>query len=127
MTASQTELEGTHKDHRVQLQALYRIIPKVNTRCQRVLSKHFLNSVGLGAVTIALGSLLQCTTTLWVKNLFLISSLKPLLTHLQAIPTGPVTGHHREEISACPSSFPPKEVVNAMRSPLSLLQDEQTK
>lgn len=40
--------------------------------CLRVLSKCFLNSVRVGAVTPSLGSLSQCSTILWVKNLFLI-------------------------------------------------------
>lgn len=48
--------------------------PQNLTTCPRVLSKHFLNSVRLGAVTTALSSLFQCWTTLSVKNLFLISS-----------------------------------------------------
>ncbi|KAJ7401682.1 hypothetical protein BTVI_93221 [Pitangus sulphuratus] len=38
--------------------------------------------------------------------------LKPLLTQLQAVPLGPVTGHHREEISAYPASSPPEEIVD---------------
>ncbi|KAJ7416881.1 hypothetical protein BTVI_34398 [Pitangus sulphuratus] len=43
---------------------------------------------------------------------------KPPLTQLQAVPSGPVTSHHREEISACPCSSPHEEVP---------LQVEQTK
>ena len=48
---------------------------KGHTMCLRALSKGFLNSLRLGAVTTALGSLFQCPSTLWVKNFFLISNL----------------------------------------------------
>ncbi|KAJ7420327.1 hypothetical protein BTVI_21861 [Pitangus sulphuratus] len=55
--------------------------------------------------------------------------LKPPLTQIHTTPLGPVTGHLREEISACPTSSPHKEVVDCNEvSPQSpLLQDEQTK
>ncbi|KAJ7420261.1 hypothetical protein BTVI_22170 [Pitangus sulphuratus] len=45
---------------------------------------------------------------------------KPLLTQLQAIPWGSVTGHHRGEISTCPSSCPYRELVTAQSYRLSL-------
>lgn len=48
---------------------------------------------------------------------------KPILTHLQASPSGRVTGQQREEIGACLSSSSPEEFVTSMRS---LLQAEQT-
>lgn len=51
-----------------------------------------LNSVRLDAVTTSLVSLFQCLITLWVKNLFLISSLNFSLTELRAV-TSPVTGN----------------------------------
>ena len=60
----------------------------------------------------------------------LFSNIQPKhpLTQLQAIPLGPVTGHHREEISACRCSCSCKEDVTVMRSPLSpIFQAEQTK
>lgn len=43
--------------------------PKTHTMFLRALSKHFLNSLRLGAT--ALGSLFQHPTGLWVKNFFL--------------------------------------------------------
>lgn len=43
--------------------------------CLRVLSKCFLNSVWLGAMTASLGSLFHYQTNFLVKNFFLISSL----------------------------------------------------
>ncbi|KAM4793343.1 uncharacterized protein ACIQIH_013099 isoform 1-T2 [Cyanocitta cristata] len=53
---------------------------------------------------------------------------KPPLTQLQTIPSGPVTDHHREEISVCPSTSPHKEAVDCDEvSPQSpLFQAEQT-
>ncbi|KAJ7402779.1 hypothetical protein BTVI_83504 [Pitangus sulphuratus] len=54
---------------------------------------------------------------------------KPSLTQLQTIPSGPVTGHYREEISAYPSSSSQEKVADCNEvSPQSpLLQAEQTK
>ncbi|KAJ7408627.1 hypothetical protein WISP_120305 [Willisornis vidua] len=49
--------------------------PKIHTVYLGALLKCFWNSVRLGAVTICLGSLFQCPTTLKEKNVFLISSL----------------------------------------------------
>lgn len=48
----------------------------------RVVSKHLLNSVRLGAMTAFLGSLFQCSTTFWMKNVsyYLIRMLSPALT-----------------------------------------------
>lgn len=57
--------------------------------CPKALTEHCLSS---GAVTTSLVSLFQCLTTLWVKNLFLISSLNFSLTQLHAV-TSPVTGN----------------------------------
>ncbi|KAJ7417988.1 cAMP and cAMP-inhibited cGMP 3',5'-cyclic phosphodiesterase 10A [Willisornis vidua] len=69
------EFEGTHKDYQVLLWDLHRTIPKSHIMCLRALSKCFLISERLGAVTTFLESLLQCPTTLWLKNLFLIPNL----------------------------------------------------
>ncbi|KAJ7413561.1 hypothetical protein BTVI_42991 [Pitangus sulphuratus] len=66
--------------------------------CLRVSS----NSVRFGAVSTFPGSLLQCPTPLGEEPLSNILP-KPLLTQLQAISSGPVTGQHREEISVYPS------------------------
>ena len=49
--------------------------PKNQTMRLRALSKCFLNSSRLGAVTTALWGLSQCPTTLWVQNLSLTPSL----------------------------------------------------
>lgn len=48
------------------------------------LSKLFLNRDRLSAVTVPLCNLFQCWVTLWVKNLFLVSSLTlPWLSFMQ--------------------------------------------
>lgn len=68
------ELERSHEDHCVQLLALQRIpqqshpVPESNV--QTLL---YLRQAG-GCDPIP-GELLQCQTTLWVKNLFLVSNL----------------------------------------------------
>ncbi|NXG65009.1 PROS protein, partial [Hemiprocne comata] len=49
--------------------------PKVHTMTLTALSKCFLNIVRVGAITASLGSLFQCSTTLWVKNPLLMSNL----------------------------------------------------
>lgn len=64
-----SELKGTHQDHQVPAQDTPRIM------YLKALSKH-LNSVKLGVTATSLSSLFQCSINLWVKNLFLISSLK---------------------------------------------------
>uniref|UniRef100_A0A8U7N6R8 LMBR1 domain containing 2 n=3 Tax=Corvus TaxID=30420 RepID=A0A8U7N6R8_CORMO len=80
------ELEGTHQEDKIQLQDTPRITP-----CLRALSKCFLNSGRLGAVTTALGSLCQCPYTLWVKKPFPDTQSKLPLPQLQAISSSPVT------------------------------------
>lgn len=65
---------------------------------ERTLSKVFLNSISLGDVTTFLGRLFHCPTTLWVKSLFLISSLN-LSDTSSGHSLSPITGHHREEVS----------------------------
>ena len=54
---------------------------------------------------------------------------KTPLAHLPAIPSGPVIGHQKEEISACPSISPCEEAVDRDEvSPQSpLLQAEKAK
>lgn len=64
-----TELEGNQKAHWVQLLGPHKP-PKNQTRCLRELSKYFLNSGRLGAVTTALVSLFQCPTTFSMKEPF---------------------------------------------------------
>lgn len=51
-----------------------------------------------GAVTTLLGNLLQCSTNLWVKNIFPYVQFKPSTTQLHAISQSPVTGHVSEEM-----------------------------
>lgn len=63
-------MEGTYKDHQLHTEPL-----NIQNMFLRVLSKHFLNSTWLGAVTSSLGSLCQCPTILSLKNLFLIPNL----------------------------------------------------
>ena len=103
--------------------------PQIYTISLRGLSKCFLNSIRLGAVTASLGSLSQCSTTLWLKEPLPNTQPKRPLAHLPAIPSGPVIGHQREEISACPSSSPWEAAVDRNEvSPQSPpLQVEQTK
>lgn len=94
-------VEGTLKDPRVQFPSPHNIVPKSHTISPRLFSKLLLNSVTLGAVTIPLGNLFSAQPPLWMKDLFLITSLNPL-TQLQAIPSSPVTGYHGKETSVCP-------------------------
>lgn len=63
-------LEGTHKNHRIQLLAAHR---STQTLCLSILSEIFLNSSSFGAVTSALGSLFHANHSL-VKNRFLTPS-----------------------------------------------------
>ena len=49
--------------------------PKNQILCLTALSRCFLNSGKLGVVTVSLGRLFQCLTTLLVDNLFLISCM----------------------------------------------------
>lgn len=63
-------LEGTHKNHRIQLLAAHR---STQTLCLSMLSEIFLNSSSFGAVTSALGSLFHANHSL-VKNRFLTPS-----------------------------------------------------
>lgn len=58
--------------------------PKNPTMYLRALSKCSLLSVSLGAVTTALGSLLQCPDTLWVKSIFPKSFSSDFLLSLSA-------------------------------------------
>ena len=79
-------------------------------------------------MTISLGSLFQCVKTLLVKNLSLMSSLnlQTPLSQLDTIRTGPITGHQREEIGACPSTPPYEEAVDhnevSLQPPLFLAE-----
>ncbi|KAJ7419755.1 hypothetical protein BTVI_24228 [Pitangus sulphuratus] len=87
-----------------------RIIPM----CLRVSPKCFLNSVSLGAVEAEdhfPGEWSVPNHPLGEESFSNIQP-KPPLAQLQAIPLGPVIGHLREEISACPSPSPHKEVVD---------------
>jgi len=54
---------------------LHKEPPKNQTICLRVLSRCFLNTEKLSAVTISLGRLFWCLTTYPVNNFFLISNL----------------------------------------------------
>lgn len=54
--------------------------------CLGAVSKHLLNSSKFGTVTTSLGCLLQCPTTLPVKNLFLISSVDLSCRSLKPFP-----------------------------------------
>ena len=67
------KLEGTHKNHRVQLLALHRTNQNPNPMSESVVPV-VLELRQLGAVPAALGSLL-CAYHLLVKNLFLTPSL----------------------------------------------------
>ncbi|KAJ7412161.1 hypothetical protein WISP_98862 [Willisornis vidua] len=78
------ELKGTHKDHQIHISPAW-THPKTLTMHLRVSSKHFSNSVRLGAMTTALRSRYQWPTTLWEKNLFPNLKPKPHLTQLQAL------------------------------------------
>lgn len=69
------QLEGTHKEHQVQLLGLHSTIAKSHTTCPKVLSICCMNFVRLGT---AQGRLFQCPITLWVKNISLISNLNLL-------------------------------------------------
>ncbi|KAJ7403491.1 hypothetical protein WISP_150648 [Willisornis vidua] len=101
-----------------------RTISKTHTMCLRISSKHFLNFDKLGHSP---GEPVPEPNHPLGEEPFSNIQPKPLLTQLQAIASNPVTGHHREEISVCPSSSTHKEVLTAMRSPLSVLQAEQAK
>ncbi|KAJ7420723.1 hypothetical protein BTVI_20587 [Pitangus sulphuratus] len=96
------KLKDTHKDPAL---CPAQDIPKSHTMYPRVSSKHPLNFVRFSAVTTSLECLFQHPITLWVKNI----QSKPLLIQLHAISLGPVTGHHRGQISVYPSSSPHKE------------------
>lgn len=84
---------------------------KNRTLCPRAMAKcPFFSSVRPGAVTPSLGRLCQCPTTLWLKNLVLLSKLS-LPWHnfraiLLALLTGPKTEGKPEGKTACPSVFP---------------------
>ena len=67
------KLEGTHKNHRVQLLALHRTNQNPNPMSESVVPV-VLELRQLGAVPAAMGSLL-CAHHLLVKNLFLTPSL----------------------------------------------------
>lgn len=71
LNSSNPELKGTHKDHLSPTPGPAQD-PNNHTLCLRALSKLFLNSVRLVAVTTSLGKL-QCLTS--VKTLFLKSNL----------------------------------------------------
>ncbi|KAJ7408463.1 hypothetical protein BTVI_59462 [Pitangus sulphuratus] len=83
-----------------------------------------------GAVITSLGSLFQCPTL--GEEPFSNIQLKPSLTQLQAIPSGPNIAYHRVvsvQISVCPSSSPHKEFegCNEISPQSPFLQAEQTK
>lgn len=71
-TIVRPELERTHKDHRVQHTGPSP--QKKQIIRLRVLSKRFLNSGRLAAVTTSLESLFHCPTNLSVKKFFLVAA-----------------------------------------------------
>lgn len=75
-------------------------------------------------MTTALGRLFQCPTTIWVKNL-LVANLN--LPRHNSRPFPLVLSLVTTKRQVCAPSFPHERVVAAVRTPLSLLQAEQTK
>lgn len=102
-------LEGIHNDQ-VKILAPYRTTEKI-TPC---VCKWAASWTPAGLVTFE--QFLR--VPVWVPNhplsekpFYNIQS-KPLLIHLQAIPLGPITGHQRADISACPSASSQKEALD---------------
>ena len=60
------------------------------TRLPRATSSLALNAYRDGASTTSLGNLFRCVTTLWVKNLFLISNLNLPCLSLKPSPLEPM-------------------------------------
>lgn len=95
---------------------------KIQTIFLRALSKGFLKSSRLSAVTTSLGSLFQGPTTLWLKNLFLPSNLN-LLCHSSiwsSIPSSLVTVTSNRRSEPAPLLAPMMKRHHAMRSPFSV-------
>ena len=92
----------------------------------RVLSKCLQNSIRLGAVTASLGNLFQCSTVLWVKNLFLTYNLN-IPWHI-LLPFPWVLSSVTREKRTVPAPPPPlvRKLQTTMRSPLSLLSSRRT-
>ncbi|KAJ7400465.1 methyltransferase-like protein 25 isoform X1 [Pitangus sulphuratus] len=95
--------------------------------CYHLLSEQFENQEGL--VPPLPGEPVRMPNHPLGEEPFPTIQPKPPLTQLLEIPLGPVSDHHREEISVCPSSSPHKEGINGNEvSPQApLLQAEQTK
>ncbi|TRZ22785.1 hypothetical protein HGM15179_004301 [Zosterops borbonicus] len=97
--------------------------------CLRMLSKHLLNSVRLGAGIFFPGEPVPVPNHPLGEKPFPDIESKPPLTQFQAIPLGPVTGYQGKEINVFPFSSPHEEVAdcNEVSPQSSLLQAEQTK
>lgn len=76
------------------------------------MSKPFLSSLRLGAVTPAPGRLFQCPTVLWAKNLSLLSNLKSPWHNFHAVPLELLTGPKTEGRSVYPSASPLEEAAD---------------
>ena len=83
--------EKDHSDHRVSTPPAICGVTNHQTRLPRATSSLALNAPGDGALTASLGNLLQCVTTLWVKNFLLISSLNLPCLSLKPFPLSPST------------------------------------
>ena len=106
-------LEGTLKDHWVQLQAPHRTTQNSNPVSESTVQA-LLEFWQPGAVPIALGRPFQGLTTLWWRTFFQPPTWHSL-TQLHAIPLGPVAVT-REQSSALPFHSPHEELP-----PVSLL------
>lgn len=83
-----------------------------HTLCPRAVAKQFWSSHRLGAVTPSLGRLLQWPSTLWAKNLFLLSNLSLHWHSFHAILLGLLAGPRTEGSSAWPCASTPEEAAD---------------
>lgn len=117
-----------HPHHEVKLLSLYRT-PQESPLCLRVLSKHFLHTwIQAWYCDHCPGKPVWCLTTLWDKNLLLLSSLILPDTAI-ASPSNLVTGHNSEEIVPAPPMLLKTMLKSSVRSPLQspVFQVEQAK